>query len=90
MVKKTVKAKTPVKASPAKRPATRADLGAPIDGWFAGQPQPQRAIAEALRELVRDAAPDATGSIPTAVSKGTPRAAGTSSCGPSRSCRGRR
>ncbi len=43
--------------------APRADLGAPIDGWFARQPQPQRAIAEALRGLIADAAPDASGSI---------------------------
>lgn len=46
-----------------KKPATRADLGAPIDGWFAKQPQPQRAIAEILRELIREAAPDATASL---------------------------
>ena len=48
---------------PRQKPATRADLGAPIDGWFAKQPQPQRAIAEALRELVVEAAPEAVGSL---------------------------
>ncbi len=41
----------------------RADYGAPIDGWFAKQPQPQRAIAEELRALILEAAPAAEGSI---------------------------
>jgi hypothetical protein len=47
----------------AKRPASRADLGAPVDAWFARQPQPQRAILDALRALVEQAAPDAQGSL---------------------------
>jgi hypothetical protein len=46
-----------------KRPASRADLGAPVEGWFARQPQPHRAILDALRELVREAAPEAQGSL---------------------------
>jgi hypothetical protein len=50
-------------AVPAKRPGARADLGAPVDGWLARQPQPQRAILDALRALVHEAAPDAVGSI---------------------------
>src|SRR5204863_76300 len=39
------------------------DFGAPIDGFFAKQPPHLRAILEALRKLVDDAAPDATSSI---------------------------
>jgi len=50
-------------AAAAKKPAPRADLGAPVDGWFARQPQPQRAILDALRDLVHEAAPDAVGSL---------------------------
>jgi hypothetical protein len=56
----------PKKSAPkktVKKPAPRADYGAPVDDWFAKQPQPQRAIAEALRALILEAAPDAAGSI---------------------------
>jgi hypothetical protein len=49
--------------APAGKPAARADLGEPVDGWFARQPQPHRAIVHALRELVEEAAPDAVGSL---------------------------
>jgi hypothetical protein len=41
----------------------RADLGAPVDGFFARQPPPLRAILEQLRQLVEAAAPEATSSI---------------------------
>lgn len=41
----------------------RADKGAPIDDWFTKQPEPQRAIAEALRALVAQTMPDAVGAI---------------------------
>ncbi len=41
----------------------RADFGAPIGGYFAKQPLHLRAILEALRELVEDAAPEATASL---------------------------
>jgi hypothetical protein len=55
------------KAAPAKRAAAkwgqRADLGAPIDGFFARQSAVLRAILEALREEVTRAAPDAAGAI---------------------------
>lgn len=44
-------------------PARRADFGAPIDGFFARQPAPQRAILDALRAMIEEAAPDATASI---------------------------
>jgi hypothetical protein len=44
-------------------PTARADLGAPVEGWFARQPAPQRAILDALRELLHEAAPDAVGSL---------------------------
>jgi hypothetical protein len=43
--------------------ARRADFGAPVDGFFAKQRPPLRAILEALRELVEEAAPDATASL---------------------------
>jgi hypothetical protein len=51
------------KTPAAKKAASRADLGAPVDSWFARQPQPQRAILDALRALVHQAAPDASGSL---------------------------
>jgi hypothetical protein len=62
--------KPPAKKKPAaQQPAARrpipkrADFGAPIDGWVAKQPQPQRAIVDALRELVGKAAPDAVATL---------------------------
>ena len=42
---------------------SRADLGAPIDAFFTRQPPHLRAILEALRALVEEAAPDARSSI---------------------------
>jgi hypothetical protein len=57
----------PKKAAPRRtsvpRPPRRADFGAPIDGFFAKQPPTLRAVLEALRRLVEEAAPDATASI---------------------------
>jgi hypothetical protein len=54
----------PKKNKPAtKKPAARADYGAPIDGFFARQPANLRAILEALRKMVEAAAPDAASSI---------------------------
>jgi len=41
----------------------RADLGAPIDGFFARQPSELRAILEALRDEMTRAAPEAVGAI---------------------------
>ena len=41
----------------------RADLGGPIDGFFAKQPPHLRAILEALRALIEETAPEATASI---------------------------
>ena len=46
-----------------KKPAPRADLGAPIDGFFAKQPPHLRPILDALRGLVQQAAPDAESSL---------------------------
>ena len=57
------------KVSPARKPARagmavrRADFGAPIDGFFARQPTPLRAVLETLRRLVEEAAPEATASL---------------------------
>ncbi len=57
----------PSKAPPAtkrgRKPAPRADFGAPIDGFFARQPAHLRAILEELRRLVEEAAPDAESSL---------------------------
>lgn len=49
-------------ASP-KRPGKRADLGAPVDGFFAKQPAHLRPILDELRDLVGEIAPDASSSI---------------------------
>jgi hypothetical protein len=49
-------------ASP-RAPARRADFGAPVDGFFSRQPANLRAILDALRALVLEAAPEATASI---------------------------
>ena len=51
------------KPTPARKPAPRADLGAPVDGFFAKQPPQLRAILDELRTLVVEAAPDATSSL---------------------------
>jgi hypothetical protein len=56
-------AKHPAPATPAKKPAPRADLGEPIDGFFARQPDHLRAILDELRALVDEAAPDADSSL---------------------------
>ena len=75
--KKAPAKKVPAKKVPAKKAAVskkvaakkgpmaprRADYGAPIDGFFAKQPPPMRAIVEALRALIDEAAPDATASL---------------------------
>jgi hypothetical protein len=50
-------------ADPAQQWGRRADLGAPIEGFFARQPPALRAILEALREEVERAAPEAVGAI---------------------------
>lgn len=60
--KPTGKAKAAA-ASAAKKWGPRADLGAPIDGFFAKRPPEQRALLEALRAEVERAAPEAVGAI---------------------------
>jgi hypothetical protein len=50
-------------APPAAKWGPRADLGAPLDGFFARQPPELRAILEALRAEVERAAPGAVGAI---------------------------
>lgn len=57
-----MKKATKKKAAKAK-PRPRADFGAPIDGFFAKQPDRLRAILEVLRTMVEQAAPDAEASI---------------------------
>jgi hypothetical protein len=63
VIKPRKPAKPAKKPAATKKPGARVDYGAPVDGWFAKQPQPQRAIAAALRALVREAAPEAVGSL---------------------------
>jgi hypothetical protein len=57
------KAKTTKATSPAAKWGPRADLGAPIEGFFARQPPELRAILEALRAEVERSAPEAVGAI---------------------------
>jgi uncharacterized protein YdhG (YjbR/CyaY superfamily) len=41
----------------------RADLGKPIDGFFARQPSDLRKILDALRKLIKEAVPEAQSSL---------------------------
>jgi hypothetical protein len=66
--KKRPAAKAPAAKSAAKTPAAkryspRADLGKPVDGFFAKVKEPLRAIAAELRSMIERAAPDARASI---------------------------
>jgi hypothetical protein len=61
MAKKTVK--KPAAKTPAEKWGRRADLGAPVDGFFARQPPALRAILEALRREIDRAAPGAVAAI---------------------------
>ena len=58
LVAPKTKAKQPKRAVP-----TRADLGAPIDGFFKKQPPPLRAVLVELRKIVESTVPDAESSI---------------------------
>lgn len=60
---KVVRKASPKKTVAPPKVGPRADFGAPIDGFFVKQPATQRAILEALRKLVDEAAPDAESSI---------------------------
>jgi hypothetical protein len=51
------------KPAPARTAARRADLGAPIDGFLSRQPPALRAIVDALRAMVLEAAPEATSAL---------------------------
>jgi hypothetical protein len=63
-VKKVAKPTIAKKKPPApKKYGRRADLGAPIEGFFAKQQPHLRPILEELRKLVEAAAPDATSAI---------------------------
>jgi hypothetical protein len=64
--KKASRAKAPVRGkAPARasKPGPRADLGAPVDAFFAKQPPALRPILAALRQMVEAAAPEATSSL---------------------------
>src|SRR5258705_14017063 len=43
--------------------AQRADLGAPVDGFFKRQPAPLRAVLVELRKIIESEVPDAESSI---------------------------
>jgi hypothetical protein len=55
--------KTPARARSAGRSAHRADYGKPIEGVLARQPAHLRAIADALRRMIEDVAPEAESSL---------------------------
>ena len=58
------KTKTKPKTSAAKpKPATRADLGKPVDGYFKNAPAAHKPILDKLRGLIESELPDATSSI---------------------------
>jgi hypothetical protein len=59
----TMKSATKKKPAQMKKPAPRADYGAPIDSFFAKQSPAMRPILEALRELIEEVVPDAQSSI---------------------------
>jgi hypothetical protein len=61
--KKAPAKKAPAKKQAARRFAQRADLGAPVDGFFLKQPSPQREILEELRRLVDEVVPHAVSAI---------------------------
>jgi hypothetical protein len=62
--KPTAKPKTNAKPKPtAKTYAARADLGKPVDGFFAKQPAHLRPVLDELRQMIAKAAPDATSAI---------------------------
>jgi hypothetical protein len=61
--KKAAKKKVAKKKTVARKAPTRADLGAPIDGFFAKQPEHLRAILESLRALVEKAAPKSVSAL---------------------------
>ncbi|HEX4404958.1 MAG TPA: DUF1801 domain-containing protein [Polyangia bacterium] len=63
MKKKADPAKKPAPKTPAQKWGRRADLGAPVDGFFARQPPELRAILELLRGEVARAAPSAVAAI---------------------------
>ena len=58
------KGRAPAKrAAATRRMGPRADLGAPVDGFFAMQPVHLRPVLDELRALVENAAPDASSSL---------------------------
>lgn len=58
------KGASPVKEKPTAKPmARRADYGAPVDAFFAKQPESHRAILEPLRKLVEKTIPKVESSL---------------------------
>ena len=62
-VKKAANKATAKKPAAAKKFGPRADLGAPVEGFFAKQPPHLRPVIDELRKLVEEAAPEAASSI---------------------------
>lgn len=60
--KRTTKA-VKKKTTAAKVVPRRADFGSPVDAFFAKQPPALRAVVDALRALVKEAAPEAESSL---------------------------
>jgi hypothetical protein len=65
VTKPAPKTRAPAKATgpTARKFGARADLGAPVDGFFAKQPPQLRPILDQLRQMVEEVAPDASSSI---------------------------
>jgi hypothetical protein len=63
MPKPALQRATAPKRAVSKKPGPRADYGAPVDAFFSKQPPALKAIADALRALVDEAAPGAEASI---------------------------
>ena len=61
--KKSAASKKKAKPAAPKKYGARADLGAPIEGFFAKQPANLRPILETLRDIANEAAPEADKSL---------------------------
>jgi hypothetical protein len=59
----TLAAKAPAKRATSPKHGPRADLGAPVDTFFAKQPPELRVIVDELRALINAAAPKASSSL---------------------------
>ena len=60
---KSVKAKKGARRAAPKKPAPRADFGAPIEVFFSKQPEHLRPVVDELRKLIEEEAPEAASSL---------------------------